>query len=181
MTQVVVWITEGTWQGCVDAAAKLAPPDAGFVLLHVDDAALTELVHGAYGGLFGRAGHDPGNAVEGLVEPAARELLDAAARRLGRPSTSLLLGGDVEREVVAACAGADLLVCARDGAHDRLGPKSIGKRSRFVIDHAPCAVLLVWPDADDVPGLASIPPRPGAAGPGHGPGKPAKPPKPGKH
>ncbi len=38
----------------------------------------------------------------------------------------------------------------------RLGPKSLGRYTRFVVDHAPCGVLVIWPD--EVPGLASIPP-----------------------
>lgn len=161
MTRVVVWIAEGTWRGCVDAAAALAPQDAEFVLLHVTDAELAEVLHGAYGGLFGRGGRegrDPGAAAERLAGPAAEELLRAAGERLGRPASTLVLTGDVEREVVATCAGADLLVCARDGSRDRLGPKSVGRQTRFVVDHAPCAVLLVWPDR--VPGVDSIPPKP---------------------
>jgi hypothetical protein len=69
----------------------------------------------------------------------------------------------VEREVVAACAGADLLVLARDGADDRLGPKSLGKHARFVVDHAPCQVLLVW--AGQPPGADTLPPPPHHGGP----------------
>lgn len=159
MTRVVVWITEGTWQGCADAAARLAPVNSEFTLLHVSDGGPAEALHGAFGGLLGRGGgHDPGSAVEGLSGTAARELVAAAERRLGRSATHVLRAGDVEREVVAACADADLLVCARDGAHDRLGPHSLGRCTRFVVDHAPCAVLLVWPD--ETPGVESIPPRP---------------------
>jgi nucleotide-binding universal stress UspA family protein len=85
-------------------------------------------------------------------------LVAAAEQRLGRDATRVMRAGDVEREVVAACADADLLVCARDGAHDRLGPRSLGRWTRFVVDHAPCAVLLVWPD--EAPGVESMPPRP---------------------
>lgn len=159
MTRVVLWITEGTWQGCVDAAARLAPDHARFTLLHVSDNSPAEVLHGAFGGLLGRGGgHDPGVAVEDLRGPAAEELVLAAENRLGRPAERVLRSGDVEREVVAACADADLLVCARDGAHDRLGPRSLGRWTRFVVDHAPCAVLLVWPD--EVPGVESMPPRP---------------------
>lgn len=159
MNRVVVWITEGTWQGCVDAAARLAPAEAEFTLLHVSDGGPAEALHGAFGGLLGRGGsHDPGAVVERLTGPAARDLLTAAGQRLGRPAEHLLREGDVEREVVAACADADLLVCARDGAHDRLGPRSLGRWTRFVVDHAPCAVLLVWPD--DAPGVDSMPPKP---------------------
>ena len=46
--------------------------------------------------------------------------------------------------MVEAAAGADLLILARDGER-RPGPKSLGPRTRFVVDHAPCRVLLVWP------------------------------------
>jgi hypothetical protein len=36
-------------------------------------------------------------------------------------------------------------VIARDGDRRHAGPHSIGKHARFVLDHAPCRVLLVWP------------------------------------
>ena len=62
--------------------------------------------------------------------------------------------GKIEREVLDACAGADLLVLARDG-EARLGPKSLGPRTRFALDHAPCQVLLVWPEQP--PGVETIP------------------------
>ncbi len=52
------------------------------------------------------------------------------------------------------CADAQLLVLARDGG-PQLGPKSLGPRGRFVVDHAPCAVALVWPQVP--PGPESIP------------------------
>ncbi|MGC1282654.1 MAG: universal stress protein, partial [Streptosporangiaceae bacterium] len=76
----------------------------------------------------------------------------------GRPCTTMERRGRVEREVVAAAEGADLLVLARDGDDTRLGPKSLGPASRFVVDHAPCPVLLVWPR--ETPGTGSIPPPP---------------------
>jgi len=66
--------------------------------------------------------------------------------------------GAVERDVVAACADAGLLILARAGDRTRLGPKSLGRTTRFVLDHAPCPVLLVWPDAP--PGLSTLPPPP---------------------
>lgn len=157
MTRVVVWLTEGTWAGCVDAAARWAPGDAEIVLLHVTDGEVTEALHGAFGGLLGRGGKPaPADAVAGLARPAERRLLAAAAERLGRPSTAEVRAGAVGHEVAGACAGADLLVCARDGSADRLGPRSLGKHTRFAVDHAPCAVLLVWPD--DTPDVGSIPP-----------------------
>jgi nucleotide-binding universal stress UspA family protein len=60
--------------------------------------------------------------------------------------------------ITAAADGADLLILARDGDRSRLGPRSLGTHARFIIDHAPCTVELIWPD--DVPGLGTIPPPP---------------------
>ena len=158
MRHAVVWISEGTWTACVDTARLIVAPETPIALLHVVDDAVAEALHGVYDGLLGRGGHDPGTEIEALVGPAEQALLDLAAARLERPSEQWVRRGHTEREVVAACAGASLLICARDGEHDRLGPASLGKHTRFVVDHAPCAVLLVWPD--EIPDLDSIPPRP---------------------
>ncbi|KUL39140.1 hypothetical protein ADL15_10150 [Actinoplanes awajinensis subsp. mycoplanecinus] len=80
------------------------------------------------------------------AETGAEEALMAAAgERLGRDAAPVFRRGRVEREVVEACAGMDLLVVARDGDVRRAGPKSLGPASRYVVDHAPCRVLLVWP------------------------------------
>ncbi|MGW2376017.1 universal stress protein [Kitasatospora sp. NPDC001683] len=157
---VVVWITEGTWPACVDAARAHAPQDAQIVLLHVSGQDVPGLAHGAFAGLLGR-GHrerDPGDRVEELATASARQLLDAAADRLGRPCTRLERTGRTEREVVAAAEGAGLLVLARDGDRTRLGPHSLGPATRFVVDHAPCPVLLVWPET--APGADTLPPPP---------------------
>ncbi|MEV7420158.1 universal stress protein [Streptomyces sp. NPDC089919] len=144
---VIVWIEEGTWPACVDAARAHAPEDAPIVLLHVSGPEVPGAAHGAYAGLLGRArpDRDPGTAVEHLAEAAGARLLAAAADRLDRPCTRTERRGRVEQEVVAAAAGAGLLVVARDGDRARPGPRSLGPAGRFVLDHAPCPVLLVWP------------------------------------
>ncbi|MFE2631780.1 universal stress protein [Streptomyces sp. NPDC059374] len=154
---VVVWIVEGTWPACVDAARRHAPEDAEIVLLHVTGDDVADAAHGAFAGLLGR-GHperDPGTRVEHLAAASAETLLGAAADRLGRPCTRTERTGRVEREVVAAADGAELLVLARDGDRSRLGPHSLGPASRFVVDHAPCPLLLVWPEA--APDLTTMP------------------------
>jgi nucleotide-binding universal stress UspA family protein len=68
------------------------------------------------------------------------------------------IGHVVEREVVAEAEGCDLLILARDGDRSHLGPRSLGPASRFVVDHAPCPVLLVWPEPS--PDLSTMPPPP---------------------
>lgn len=157
---VIVWVTESTWRASVDEARRLAPPGAVVTLLHVTPADLPDAAHSAYRGLLGRSHprHDPGPRVAELAATSASDLLDAAARRLGRPCDQAERRGMPEREVVKAAEGADLLVVARDGDQSRLGPKSLGKVTRFVVDHAPCPVLLVWPES--APAITTMPPPP---------------------
>ena len=157
---VIVWVMEGTWQACVDAARALAPAHPAVRLLASAPEALRGTAQGASAGLRGR-GHparDPGPRPAEIAPAPARELLDAAAHRLGRPCSQIERRGRAEREVVAAAADAYLLILARDGDRSRLGPKSLGPASRFVVDHAPCQILLVWPA--DAPGTQTMPPPP---------------------
>ncbi|MEV8336635.1 universal stress protein [Streptomyces niveus] len=146
-TTALVWISPSTWPACVDAARERAPDDH-VVLLHVGDDRIAAEAHRAYAGLLGR-GHgperDPGSRLEALSGAAGADLLEKAAHRLGRPCELLDRHGRPQEEVVRAAADADLLICARDGDRERPGPHSLGPESRFVVDHAPCPVLLVWP------------------------------------
>ncbi|MEV8509310.1 universal stress protein [Actinoplanes sp. NPDC051475] len=144
----MVWLDEGTWEACVDAARELG---GDITLLHVIDVG-TEAALSGSAGLLGRvAGADPAE----LLGAAENRLLRAAVERLDRTARTLTLRGRPEREVVAACAGADVLILARDGDRSRLGPRSLGHRTRFVVDHAPCRIFLVWPEAP--PRIGSIP------------------------
>ncbi len=154
--RVVVWLSEGTWEACVDAAHDLRADE--IVLLHVIDPASVEAVEGAQAGLLGRGISPTGSAMAAALAATEASLFDVAQERLGRPAVRVGRRGRVEREVVAACADAAVLVVARDGDHTRLGPRSLGHATRFVLDHAPCRVLLVWPD--EPPDLATLPPPP---------------------
>ena len=142
--RVLVWLTEGTWEASVDAARELSQGrDAEIVLLHVDDAATADAWLAGPAGLLGRG--RPA-VVETPLHEATAQLLDAAQARLGLPSRtdsrSPREHERVETVVVEACRDADVLVCARDG--DRPGPHSLAPPTRFVVDHAPCDVVLVW-------------------------------------
>ena len=155
--KALVWIVEDTWEATVDEAAAFLPRDAEITLLHVAGEDAEGLAAGARGGLLGRAPRPPHEALGALADEAAAALLDDARERLGRPDAAVARRrGRIEREVVGAAGGVDLLVLARDGDHSRLGPPSLGPAARFVVDHAPCRVLLVWPD--EPPDAATIPP-----------------------
>jgi nucleotide-binding universal stress UspA family protein len=157
--RALVWIVDDTWQATVAAATELLPPGADVTLLHVAAADAEQLAEGARHGLLGRRlPGPPAPPLRAVETQAAEALLDAARGALGRPAQTWARRGRVEREVVAAARGMDLLVLARDGDRSRLGPRSLGPAARFVIDHAPCQVLLVWPDR--APDLQTIPPHP---------------------
>lgn len=80
---------------------------------------------------------------------AAQDVLEEGVRYLSG-AAKLQRSGQPEREIVNCAAewNADLIViCPRSPSHGGppLGPKSIGHVARFVLDHAPCPVLLVRP------------------------------------
>jgi nucleotide-binding universal stress UspA family protein len=80
---------------------------------------------------------------------AAREILEEGMRHLPGAET-LERQGRPEREIVNAAAEwrADLIMINARAEYDQrpvVGPKSVGHVARFVLDHAPCPVLLVRP------------------------------------
>ena len=157
--RALVWIVEDTWEATVAEAAAFVPPAADITLLHVAPADVEELAGGGRRGLLGRhPPPPPEHGIRAISDEAAHALLEDARERIGRAAETVARRGRVEREVVAAAQDADLLVLARDGDRGRLGPKSLGPPARFVVDHAPCRVLLVW--ADEPPGVETIPPPP---------------------
>lgn len=160
--RALVWIVEDTWEATVAEAVAFLPADAEVTLLHVAPSDVETLAAGARHGLLGRPRHPPPPGppapLRAISDEAAAALLAEARERLGREARTEARRGRVEREVVAAAEGMDVLVLARDGDRSRLGPHSLGPAARFVVDHAPCGVLLVWPDAP--PAVGAIPPPP---------------------
>jgi nucleotide-binding universal stress UspA family protein len=132
----------------VALAQRVLAADAEVTLLHVAPGDAEALAAGGPAGLLGRRPPPPaGPPLRAISEAAAQALLDDAERALGRPARRASLRGRVEHEVVAAATGMDVLVLARDGARGQTGPRSLGHAARFVVDHAPCAVLLGEPQA----------------------------------
>lgn len=155
---VLVWITEDSWAACVDAVQSLAPAGQDVTLLYVTDTAAPDAAHGAFTALLGRSRVDPGIQLEAMAEEAAGQVLTAAAERLGRPAQQLRLRGRAEHRVVEAARGVALVVLAREGG--AAGPKSLGRAARFVVDHAACPVLLIWPGPVPEGPPPPPPPRP---------------------
>lgn len=155
--KVAGWVAAGTWPAVV-AAMQRRPESDELVLVAVVDES-EGVPTGPLAGLMGRGRRPEASAaVDQLSRTTAEDLLAQAVAALGRPCVAQLRTGFTEREVTAAAAAIDLLIVARDGDRTRLGPRSIGRHTRFVIDHAPCTVAVVWPG--EMPGLDSIPAPP---------------------
>ncbi len=157
--RITVWVREGTWPACVDAARDLAGEQpAEFTLIHVMEESPGAPDSGA-GSLMGRRRRRrAAEEIDQVSRESAETMLERARERLEREATTRLESGLPERVVTAAADAADYLVLGRDGDRSRLGPNSLGKHTRFVVDHAPCRVLLIWPE--EAPELGSIPPPP---------------------
>jgi nucleotide-binding universal stress UspA family protein len=156
--KVVAWVTESGWAACVDALATLR--DAEVTLLHVASEEPVQASAGALEGLLGRHRRGPEleARLEGVAGDAADALLRDAAARLGAPAARQVAArGRPEAVVVEAARDADVLVVVRDTRD--LGPRSIGHATRFVIDHAPCRLLLAWPEGGPQGGPPPPPPH----------------------
>lgn len=150
--RVLAWITEGGWEAAIDAIATL-------------DATAVTLVHVDTVDLPGR-GHRHSEVIErmhALAGEASQALLEDAEERLGRDTDKRAETGVAETIVYKLAQDHDVLVVARDGRH--IGPHSIGHDQRWVIDHAPCTVILAWPEGapdphDEPPKPKPKPPKP---------------------
>jgi nucleotide-binding universal stress UspA family protein len=145
--RVLVWIVEETWRATVAAAAAFLPAGADITLLHVRASDAETVARGARYALLGRSHRPTAEPLEVISEQSARQLLADAQAVLGRDAVLDARSGRIGHEVVAAADTVDLLVLARDEDRAHRGPRSLGPTARYVVDHAPCAVLLVWPDA----------------------------------
>jgi nucleotide-binding universal stress UspA family protein len=154
--KVLAWIAPATWPAVVEAVRR-RPEGDDITLATVADR-FVALPVGAASGLMGRGRRSSASDAEASTATAAQALLDQAVTALGRPCEAKVLSGATDRVVTAEADDADILILARDGDRSRLGPHSLGKAARFIIDHAPCTVVLLWPG--DVPDLGTIPPPP---------------------
>jgi nucleotide-binding universal stress UspA family protein len=114
---------------------------------------------------FFRSSQQPRREQMQEAEQIASQDILSEATLLFPNALTLTRQGRPEREIVNCAAEweADLLLlCPRSTSNSGplLGPKSVGHVARFVLDHAPCAVLLVRPLAREQFPLDPKPPAP---------------------
>jgi nucleotide-binding universal stress UspA family protein len=143
--RVLVWIVDDSWETAVAAAAGFLPSDAEITLLHVRAVDAESVARGALHGLLGRPRPTQAESMKAISEQSANEILTEASGLLGRHANIDARAGRAEREVVAAAEQVDLLLLVRDADRAHRGPHSLGPTTRYVVEHAPCDVLLLWP------------------------------------
>jgi nucleotide-binding universal stress UspA family protein len=124
-----------------------------WLLLHVVDTGPRQGLEAYLRGLPGR-GQDVerrAGAAASREDSAAQDTLHEAlraAQELGLAAHGEVRRGPPEQAIVAAAAEMDaelIVIMANEGAAGRphTGPASVGHVARFVLDHAPCDILLL--------------------------------------
>ena len=152
----VLFCLDGTNVEQVSQAKAMLSESAQTVgILYVIDSGPREDIGRVRERFLRRPGSSPPREEEMLQteRATAKDILDEG-RRLLPEAEVLERKGRPEREIVNGAAEwrADLLVlCPRAeyGGKPSIGPKSVGHVARFVLDHAPCPVLLVRARAQD--------------------------------
>ena len=90
-------------------------------------------------------------AIIAAGEAASRAVIEEAmqaAQRFGLKATEIIREGQPEKIIIQVAREMEvtlIAIWAREGraGHPRIGPAALGHTARFVIDHAPCDVLLL--------------------------------------
>ena len=151
-TRVLVCVDGSSTSQLLTDALPLVASSARWAAVHVIDVRgrldLGALRHGITG-----AGPLPPHLVAS-IEEAGRQHASvvlagasaAFAERSLRSDAGLMRVGEPGREICAAASAwsADVLVLrASRRSRPEPGPRSVGHTARFVVDHAPCPVLLI--------------------------------------
>ncbi len=136
------------------ALRRLVSPLWRFALLYVIDTRPVEELGYHRMALFrGRLAPERLAEITGVEDQTAQEVIaearaDLLARRPGVEVQTQLARGRPEHEIirVAGEIASDLIVAGarfKGGSRPAVGPPSVGHVARFVLDHAPCDVLLL--------------------------------------
>ena len=140
--------------GLITRIVEINGTQSELILLHVIDTQphhdLDEILRSSAWGRPRSSGGE--NELISAEQAAGRTAIDEAvksAKKFGfQVGNAKITWGKPEHVIVdtAKEQNVDLIViCAREGSqgHPRIGPASVGHTARFVLDHAPCDVLLL--------------------------------------
>lgn len=135
----------------LDRATQLLPDGMDWTIVHVVDRQPEAEFDRALAGLPGRRtlhGHAGDDRVHRSVDQLQRDVradLEAWLTTRNRDAELAFLYGVPEQEIVDLAAELDVDIVVV-GARAEIGPHRFSRVSRFVVDHAPCSVLVIAPD-----------------------------------
>lgn len=137
----------------INRVAEMVRSGSDLLLLHVVDTGPRHDLRHLIGGLRHGPAAGPGrerelSAAEESVGKTSLAETQEAAEAAGFITRTSLVWGRPEEVILKVAADEEaVLICisAREGAegHPHIGPASVGHTARFVLDHAPCDVLLL--------------------------------------
>ncbi|HET6421433.1 MAG TPA: universal stress protein [Geobacteraceae bacterium] len=137
----------------IQRLAKILGSRIECLMLHVIDTGPRHDLEGYLAGPLHRRPHheEQLRAAEESAGRAAVEEALAAAQKTGQKAEGAIREGTPEKIIVevAAEVQADLIaIWTNEGetGHPRIGPASVGHTARFVVERAPCDVLLLRDD-----------------------------------
>jgi nucleotide-binding universal stress UspA family protein len=150
--RALLCVDGGPAERLLAAALPLVSADTVWVPVHVVDARARRDLGLLRGGITGAGplSRSQQHAISTASGEHTRNVMgatEASLRALGLRSEPFQIGaGEPGREIcrVASAVGAGLIVIfASRRRPTHAGPGSIGHTARFVLDHAPCPVLLI--------------------------------------
>jgi nucleotide-binding universal stress UspA family protein len=137
------------------ALQRVQPAAGRLVLLYVIDTRPQEEIGYLRQALFrGRLSPEHIAQMTGAEDETAREVVEEARQRIiaaGWPAAAVVAEvrrGRPEQQIIERARAGDVSLIVignryKGGPHPAIGPASVGHVARFVLDHAPCDVLLL--------------------------------------
>ena len=153
--RVICAIGQRGGPGLIKRLIEIVGKEAECLLLHViDTGPRHDWKDFLRGPLHPRPHHDKlphEAAITAAEEAASRGAIEEAmeaAQQIGLKATATVKEGQPEKVIVQVARETEaalIAIWAREGGagHPRMGPAAVGHTARFVIDHAPCDVLLL--------------------------------------
>lgn len=150
--RVVVCVDGAVPDALLDAAVPLLSDAAVWIPTHIVDARGRRDLGFLRGGITGAGplSRSQQQSIDAATAEHTRSILEATESTLRKRGLAYeppqIRVGEPGREIcgVAVAVGASLIVLfGNRGSRRATGPGSVGHTARFVLDHAPCPVLLV--------------------------------------
>lgn len=148
MTTALICVRGYRVAAVLDAARDVLSPSLAWIVLHVVDTRPHEEVDRALGGLpvHGSGHHRADDRLQRIAAEQGEAIRDEIAAWLqahGRDAEIVIAHGHPEQEILHLAVERHVDLIAIGSEHPGVGPHPLSPPIRYLIDHAPCDVLLL--------------------------------------